>query len=82
MFDEETLKWLASLGVGGILAGFIFMVYRKDSREWQAAWKGQTELLMSIVRDNTKAMTSLDERLERDRTEDRERHREPGRHTR
>lgn len=65
MLDPETLKWLASLGVGGALAGGMFMVYRKDSREWQHAWKGQSELLLQVVKENTQAVTSLVDRLDR-----------------
>ena len=35
MVDGETLKWFTTLGVGGVLAGFMFMFYRKDAREWR-----------------------------------------------
>ncbi len=58
MLDAETLKWCASLGVGGALAGGMFMVYRKDAREWEEAWKGQTALLLQVVKENTAAMTA------------------------
>lgn len=55
--DIEFVKWLATLGVGGALAGMMFIVYRKDMRELTAQWRGQTELLVQVVRDNTVAMT-------------------------
>jgi hypothetical protein len=29
--DQDFLKWLTSLGVGGVLAGGMFWVYRKDA---------------------------------------------------
>lgn len=55
--DLEFVKWLATLGVGGALAGMMFLVYRKDMRELTAQWRGQTEMLMEVVKDNTQAMT-------------------------
>lgn len=64
--DTETLKALAALGVGGILAGTIFMIYRKDSIQWQEAWKGQSAMLLQVVKENTAAVTALVERLDRD----------------
>lgn len=64
MFDPDLMKTLASLGVGGLLGGFIFMTYRKDSLSWQAAWKGQSEALLQVVKENTIAVTKLCERME------------------
>lgn len=63
--DGETLKYLASMGVGGIIAGLIFIAYRKDSLQWQEAWKGQSQMLMQVVKENTAAVTALIERMER-----------------
>ncbi len=57
--DGDTFKWLASLGVGGILAGMMFMVYRKDMRTNAEAWRGQTDILIDIVKENTAAITAL-----------------------
>lgn len=59
MFDQDTIKWFTSLGVGGALALFWAWVYRKDALEWVAAWKGQTELLLDVVKEMTAAMTAL-----------------------
>lgn len=59
MIDGETIKWLASLGVGGILAGGMFLVYRKDAREWHEAWRGQAQLLTQVIKENTAAITAL-----------------------
>ena len=53
------VKWLVSLGVGGVLAGGMFAVYRKDMRVNSEAWRGQSEMLMSVVKENTAAITSL-----------------------
>ena len=66
MPDAEMFKMLAPLGVGGVLAAIIFGMYRKDAREWQESWKGQSQMLLQVVKENTAAVTSLVERLERD----------------
>lgn len=55
--DMELTKWLSGLGVGGVLAAFMFGIYRKDMRELTAQWKGQTELLVQVVKENTAAFT-------------------------
>lgn len=58
MADPEFLKYLASLGVGGIIAGLMFMFYRRDVATYTAQWKGQSEQLTKVVVDNTAAITS------------------------
>jgi hypothetical protein len=63
MEDVETMKWFVSLGVGGILAGMMFFFYRKDSLAWSTAWKGQSEMLVQVVKENTSAITALTERI-------------------
>jgi hypothetical protein len=55
--DLEFVKWLSGLGVGGVLAAFIFNAYRKDMANFTQQWKGQTELLIAVVRENTVAFT-------------------------
>ena len=57
--DVELLKYGVSLGVGGVLAAMMFFVYRKDIRWMTDAWKGQTEILMQVVRENTAVLTEL-----------------------
>lgn len=57
--DPESLKYLASLGVGGVLAGMMFMIYRKDMKANSTAWQGQSEMLMAVVKENTAAITAL-----------------------
>lgn len=57
MLDLEFAKWLSGLGVGGVLAAVMFSIYRKDMRELTAQWKGQTEMLVQVVKENTAAFT-------------------------
>jgi hypothetical protein len=64
--EPDLLKYLAPLGVGGILAAFIFWFNRKDSNdnakkiaEYAAAWQGQSQLLLQVVKENTASNTSL-----------------------
>jgi hypothetical protein len=59
MIDTEFVKWLATLGIGGILAGFIFIFYRKDIRQYTELWKITAEQLMGIVRENTASNIKL-----------------------
>lgn len=59
MMDNDTVKWFASLGVGGVLAGFMFLLYRKDSLQWQEAWRGQNVILVQVVKEVTVAVTTL-----------------------
>lgn len=58
--DQETIKWFASLGVGGILAWGMFYVHRKDTKEWLSIcaaqrddWKQKAELLLQVVQQNS-----------------------------
>jgi len=64
--DPEILKYLAPLGVGGVLAGAMFFIYRKDSAQWQEAWKGQSQMLLRVVKENTAAITALITKLNKD----------------
>ena len=64
MLEGETFKFLATLGVGGVLAGFMFLIYRKDSQLWQEAWKGQSQILVQVVKENTAAVTALVTKLD------------------
>ena len=57
--DAEFTKWLVTLGVGGILAAFMFTFYRKDVKQYTELWKTATDQLMSIVKDNTASNTRL-----------------------
>lgn len=57
--DSEFVKWLATLGVGGVLAGLMFMFYRKDIKQYTELWKNATDQLMMIVKENTASNTKL-----------------------
>ena len=56
--DQEFFRFLASLGVGGVLAGLLIYFYRADAKEWTERWQGQSEMLMMVVKENTAAITS------------------------
>lgn len=62
--SPEFMKWLATLGVGGILAGLMFMFYRKDVKQYTELWKIATDQLMQIVKENTASNTKLIAMLE------------------
>lgn len=60
----ELLKTLPSLGVGGVLAAFVFWFYQKHQREDKDRWLEQLkleqsrgDLLIGLVRENTVATT-------------------------
>ncbi len=69
----EFTKWLATLGVGGALAAFIFVFYRKDMiadkermqdviKRWEVQsqrWDNQAGVWMQVVKDNTESNTKL-----------------------
>lgn len=57
--DMEFVKWLASLGVGGVIAALIFSFYRKDVRAITELWRTQTELLTRVVTENTASNVRL-----------------------
>lgn len=55
----ELLKFSATLGVGGLLAFAMFLFYRKDQMANSEAWRGQSEVLIAIVKENTAAISQL-----------------------
>jgi hypothetical protein len=57
--DAEFTKWLVTLGVGGVLAGFMFMFYRKDVKQYTELWKTATDQLIIIIKENTVSNTRL-----------------------
>ena len=48
----EELKFFASLGVGGVLAGAIFLFYRKDVLSKQAECQRREALVIEVVKTN------------------------------
>jgi len=59
LMDGEFIKWIATLGVGGVLAGFMFVFYRKDVKMYTDLWKLTTEQLVTVVKENTASNTKL-----------------------
>ena len=59
----ELTKWLSGLGVGGVLGAFIFAAYRKDMKAFHDMWRGQSEILVQVVKENTTAITMLATRI-------------------
>lgn len=60
----EFFKWLITLGVGGVLAGFMFVFYRKDIKQYTELWKSTSEMLMQIIKENTASNVRLINMLE------------------
>lgn len=58
MVDEGLVRFVSTLGVGGAVAALIFLAYRKDVSLFTNGWKGQAEMLMQVVKENTAAITS------------------------
>ena len=48
-----------TLGVGGVLAGFMFMFYRKDIKQYTDLWKAATDQLITVIKENTASNTKL-----------------------
>lgn len=59
MLDPEFTKWLATLGVGGALAGLMFAFYRKDIKQYTELWRITAEQLTDIVKENTASNVKL-----------------------
>lgn len=59
--NTDLFQWFTTLGVGGILAGGMFYFYRKDVKTYTDLWKGQSEMLLEVVKENTVAFTKLTE---------------------
>lgn len=64
MIDDEFVKWLTTLGIGGILAAFMFTFYRKDVKQYTELWKASTDQLISVVKENTASNIKLITMLE------------------
>ncbi len=62
--DAEFTKWLVTLGVGGVLAGFIFMFYRKDVKQYTELWRTTATELIAVIRENTASNVKLITMLE------------------
>lgn len=65
--DIEFTKWLITLGVGGVLAGFMFVFYRKDVKQYTELWKVTAEQMVGVVKENTASNTKLIALIEEER---------------
>lgn len=54
--DAEFARWLTTLGVGGVLAAFMFWFYRKDVKSYTELWKTQSEQLIVVVKEKPRRM--------------------------
>lgn len=54
---------LPALGVSGLLATWMFYMYRQDRLQNEKALTDLTKDFMQIVQENTRALTTLTERL-------------------
>lgn len=65
MNPESMVEALGHYGPGGVLAALVFFFYRKDGQLHEERWKGQSEALMEVVKENTQAITALRANLDR-----------------
>lgn len=56
---DELIKAFPALGIGGILAGMMFWFYRVDSQRSIEQWKGQSDILASLIKENTTSNITL-----------------------
>ena len=57
--DNQVINFLTTLGVGGTLAAFMFLLYRRDIKQFTELWKIQSEQMIKIVIDNTNSNVKL-----------------------
>ena len=76
----EFFQFLASMGIGGVLAGFMFYVHNKTLKDhsdvlkgYHEIEKGRTEMVLGVIIENTKqtaanteVLKSLHKRLDKD----------------
>jgi hypothetical protein len=52
-------EFLATLGIGGVLAGFMFVFYRKDMKQYTDQWRTVTDQLIGVIKENTASNSKL-----------------------
>lgn len=57
----EELKWLTSLGIGGVLAGMIFFFYRRDFVNERSKHSGREDKMIEVIERNAVAGERLSE---------------------
>lgn len=57
--EVQFSQWLASLGVGGVIAALMFLFYRKDVKQYTELWKSTADMLIITVKENTASNVKL-----------------------
>lgn len=73
--EIPVVNFLTTLGVGGALAAFMFILYRRDIKSYTDLWKNTAEQLIGIVKENTESNVELKALIEtklNERKEDKE----------
>jgi hypothetical protein len=60
----DFIKWFTAMGIGGVLAGFMFMFYRKDIKQYTELWKSTTDQLIILVKEDVTSNVKLVAMLE------------------
>lgn len=55
--DAEFVKYLVTQGGLSAVALILFYFYRKDTQNNSDQWKGQANMLLDVVKNNTSAIT-------------------------
>lgn len=54
--STEFAQWLVTLGVGGVLAAFMFVFYRKDVKQYTELWQSQADRMENLIRFMTEVV--------------------------
>ena len=57
--DTDFIKWLATLGVGGVLAGVMFFWYRKDILQRNTDCENREDQLIEVIKTNSASHEKL-----------------------
>lgn len=57
--EIQIVNWLTTLGVGGALAAFMFILYRRDVKQYTDLWAKQSDQMIGIVKENTESNVRL-----------------------
>lgn len=57
--DADFIKWLSTLGVGGAIAAFMFVFYRRDVKGYTEIWQITASQLIQTVKENTASNVKL-----------------------
>lgn len=57
--DAEFAKYLIGQGAFGLVAGLLFHFYRRDVSRFTDLWRGQSDALIAVVKENTASNVHL-----------------------